>query len=575
MGIPPVTLDHCGADNPAGLSSEQVASLKAGGSPGAMRILYPYDGTVFPRGLTAPTLMWDGAAGEAVYVHLKSEKFEYHGCLRVNGAGQVELPQDVWNTAGQQAVGGGDGLSVELSTISGQSVTGPIKLRWVIAQATLKGSIYYNSYNTQLGGGFGNNGAILRIRPGKTAELFARQGTCSGCHSVSANGERMTTKQLGLGGLGGLGGLLGGGMAGGGIAGALGDGQIYALTPDTAPNPAPTRAAAATAFAGLTPDGKLYLSSAASLQAGPQLQGGLIPVPGESLLYETDTGNTVPNSGIPTTALMPTFSADGKLLVFSDGSQGGRALVVMDFDAQARKASNPRTVFSHDKLLGWPFILPDNRAVIFSITDRADFSGGGVGINPIAGRGPSSDLGLIDLVTKKPLLLARAMGFRTQADADANKTYLPFGEAELHQVYYPTVSPVSAGGYFWIFFDSVRHYGSKGLHRQLWGAAIAIPAVHELSTGSYDTDPSFPAFYLAGQELPVANHRAFTALDPCRRDGDKCETGVDCCGGFCTNGVCGRDTPRCSKTGEACKTKGDCCNPQDSCIGGFCDIVLQ
>jgi hypothetical protein len=579
-GIEPIAIDQCGANNPGGLSAAQMSALKAGGNTGSLRVLYPYDGTVFPRGLTAPTLMWEGA-GEAIYVHLKAGKFEYHGCLRANAAGQVELPQDVWNTAGQQTGGRNDPLSVELTTLNGQTATGPLKQRWVIAQATLKGSIYYNSYNTQLSGGFGNNGAILRIRPGQMAEVFARQGSCTGCHSVSANGERMTTKEFGVGAvegiIGDLGGLLGGlgGAAGGGIAGAIADGQIYALTPDTAPNSPPARAAPGTSFAGLTPDGKLYLSSAATLEVGPQLQGGVGAAIGDSLLYETDTGTIVQNTGIPTTAMMPTFSADGSLLTFSDAAQAGRAIVVMDFDQKNRKASNARTVLTDTRFLGWPFVLPDNRAVVFSVTDRRDFSGGGVAISPLAARGPFSDLGIVDLSTRKVMLLAKSIGFANEADADAQKTYLPFGAAELHQHYYPTVSPVSAGGYFWIFFDSVRHYGNKGLHRQLWGAAIAIASVTELSTGNYESDPSFPAFYLAGQELQVANHRAFTALDPCRKDGSKCETGIDCCGGFCTNGICGRDTQRCSQTNEVCKVKSDCCRAQDQCIGGFCGVVLE
>ena len=40
--------------------------LKAGGRSDGMRFLYPYAGTVFPRGLGAPLMMWDGAPGQAV-----------------------------------------------------------------------------------------------------------------------------------------------------------------------------------------------------------------------------------------------------------------------------------------------------------------------------------------------------------------------------------------------------------------------------------------------------------------------------------------------------------------------------
>jgi hypothetical protein len=217
--------------------------------------------------------------------------------------------------------------------------------------------------------------------------------------------------------------------------------------------------------------------------------------------------------------------------------------------------------------------LPDNRAVIFSVTSQGDFSGGGAGVNGITQQGPPSDLAMVDLKSGKLIWLAKAIGFQNEADLNSAKTYLPFGAAELHQHYYPTVSPVSAGGYFWVFFDSVRHYGNTGLHRQLWGTAIAIPSAAELDKG-YESDPSAPAFYLPGQELPVANHRAFTALDPCRADGDTCQSGVDCCTGFCSNGKCGKVDHRCSEHGEACKAKSDCCKPADQCVAGFCDIVL-
>jgi hypothetical protein len=120
------------------------------------------------------------------------------------------------------------------------------------------------------------------------------------------------------------------------------------------------------------------------------------------------------------------------------------------------------------------------------------------------------------------------MGYNTPADAAQNVTYMPFGMDDLHHAYYPTVSPVAAGGYFWVFFDSIRNYGNLGLQRQLWGAAIEISA-----DGSYDKDPSYLAFCLSGQEAGTGNHRAFAALDPCRKDCDACTSGIDCCGGFC------------------------------------------
>ncbi len=66
--------------------------------------------------------------------------------------------------------------------------------------------------------------------------------------------------------------------------------------------------------------------------------------------------------------------------------------------------------------------------------------------------------------------------------------------------YFPTVSPVAAGGYFWLFFDSMRNVGNLGLQRQLWGVAIDVLPPDEFA-GSYADDRSHPAFYLLGQEF--------------------------------------------------------------------------
>jgi len=127
-----------------------------------------------------------------------------------------------------------------------------------------------------------------------------------------------------------------------------------------------------------------------------------------------------------------------------------------------------------------------------------------------------------------------------------------------------------------VFFDSYRHYGNQGLQRQLWGAAVDVSA-----EGKYAADPSHPAFYLTGQEFGTGNHRAFTALDPCRKDGDACVTGIDCCGGFCTNGKCGvpppppPDKPRCAQTDESCANGTACCVETDHCIAGHCGTIIR
>ncbi len=558
----PIQIDECLPVNPAGIDSTAVQALEAGsGSAGSLRILNPYDGTVFPRGLIAPLLMWDGGSADLVYVHIKSSNFEYKGCFKPTGTNQLQLPQAIWDQAAAKTNGRSDPYSLQLTISSGGTATGPVSESVIIAQANLKGTIYYNSYSSALAGGSG--GAVLRMTPGKPAEAFLGQSGCTGCHSVSANGSRMVALPF------------------------LTGGATYALTPGGPTNPAPLAPTAPnTFFTGVYPDGSLYLSNAnfgniLTGITGPRAGGPGAVGPSSASLYVTDTGTVVPNSGIPPGVMTPMFSPDGTLLAFNDYAiNDGHGLAVMNFDKSSRTANGYKQVYQTPdttKFPGWPFFLPDNQALIFANGTASDFSGEAIGL---AGGGlatVSSDVYVVDVAGGTPSMLANAMGYRSEQDASSSTTYLPFGAEELHHNFYPTGSPVAAGGYFWVFFDSYRHYGNthdNGLIRQLWGAAVDISP-----NGTYSGDPSHPAFYLTGQEDVAGNHRAFTALDPCQQDGATCTTGIDCCGGFCTNGVCGKPPPAtgpvCANTDESCAGGTPCCIPTDRCISGFCGQILH
>jgi hypothetical protein len=181
----------------------------------------------------------------------------------------------------------------------------------------------------------------------------------------------------------------------------------------------------------------------------------------------------------------------------------------------------------------------------------------------------SSDLHIVDVDTGAVTVLAKAMGFATPGDFSRNVSYLPFGDNDTHHNYYPTISPVAAGGYFWIFFDSVRNYGNLGIGRQLWGTAIDIRP-----NGGYVTDPSHPPFYVEGQEFTTTNHRAFAALEVCRPNAEACSSGIDCCTGFCANDRCAPPpTTGCAQRDERCASTSDCCVSSDYCINGFCALV--
>lgn len=543
-----VQVDEC-TNNNAGISAADVTRLRAGGALGSARLLYPYAGTVFPRNMLSPELMWDGANGTVAMIHMHVQFYDYYGCVRIDNRGRVTIPQDAWNTAGDQTVGPTTPFTIELTLLDGSNVIGPISTNIVIAQATIKGSIFYNSYVSPDQTTRGNSGRVYRIPPGGSAVVFLGGGSqaCTGCHSLSANGTRLSSS----------------------IVQPV-EASTYPITPTTTANPTPVASYPEGAFAALYPDGSLILSTGAR-NGGPMIQGGLGSANADATLRVTDTGQVVPNTGIPSAALMPTFSPDGTLLAFNDFGMGnGRTLAIMDFDAASRTASNRRTIHTDTThQVGWPFFLPDNRAVVFTRTSSPTHSGGGALVDPDARQQPAeidSDLYIADIAAGRTIMLAKAMGY----DQEGGTPYVPFGEQDLHRHYYPTVSPVAAGGYFWVFFDTIRNYGNQGRIRQLWGAAVTIAS----DEFSYEEDPSHPPFYVTGQVFGTGNHRAFTALDPCRGDGESCESGIDCCSGFCTNGVC--DLPeRCSMVDEACTTDADCCDSTTSCIPpGYCGVIL-
>jgi hypothetical protein len=304
--------------------------------------------------------------------------------------------------------------------------------------------------------------------------------------------------------------------------------------------------------------------------------------PATTKLLDTATGAEIPMTGWTVQyAKMPSFSPDGSVVAFNwHEDSDGHSLAVADFDQATNTASNIRVVYKHDTLYpGWPFITPDNKEIIFVLGNTPDYVSSYPGRVPLA----SSDLYIVDIATSNARPLNQANGY-----GSSGATYLPQPGRDEHLQFFPTISPVASGGYFWLFFTSRRTYGNRITQiaddaptKKIWVSAIAIDPA-----GSAIQDPSAPAFYLPGQEAASGNIRAFAALEPCRVDGADCETGIDCCGGKCSNGKCGDappvqicnepPPPPCSQIEERCNTADDCCPdpPKDiQCINGYCSVV--
>jgi hypothetical protein len=562
------------SDNPGNVDGATQAALKKGGSADPkFTWLYPYDATVFPRGLLPPLLQFAGAPATAFYVRVTSKALTYEGFYAGSSPSRVAWTPQLWRAITLTAMAS-DPVKVEVTKASGTgaslSVTGPVTETWTIAQGSLKGIVYYNTYDSPLAEGNkdagpadNDHGAVMRIRPSASApEVFiggAAHGSCTVCHTVSANGQTMSAS-----------------------AGHQYD-AIYGIDADASTPTAPTakKPDNAYSFGALTPDGKYLLSCGATgldaggPEAGPPAEYGpnVVSMTHEqnSVLYETATGNVVASAimgGQVQKALMPAFSPDGTKVAFLHFEKTqGTGLSVMDFDQATQSFSNLALVVSDPSVtFSWPSFLPDAKKFVYQVGDRNDYA---------TWRGGSGELLIADIATKSATKLKVLDGTMD------GKSYLQ-SPGEIFLNYQPTVLPVASGGYYWVVFTSRRRYGNvitepdpeEGVRKKLWIAAIDIGSAP-------DVDPSHPAFYLPGQELESGNLRAFWALEPCRQTGTSCESGSDCCTGFCRqvggdggagSFQCVPPVPTCAHEDEKCTSGSDCCDQQQGfmCINQRC-----
>ena len=523
---------HAG-DSKGNVTDADKETLK--GPPGATdaswQFLYPYEGTVFPRGVLAPEVHLSSGSnqGTVYYLHIVSPSFEYDGFFEASAAQtQLQMNQQAWDALTYAA--GGQTVQVHVSKLVNGVKYGPIFRNWVLAPGNLHGTVYYNTYDSQLAG---QTGAIMRIK-GNSATPEVLLGNCTVCHSVSSDGSTGAAGEHG--GLGGIFDLSGGGI------------NPPAVYNDTT----------LTSFAALYPDGSVFVVNATP-------NSGALPGtwgPYASSL-RTKNGTVINASGIEGYyALTPVFSHDGKKLAFTDrgANDPSTLLSLLDYDEATQKFSNYKVlaVPPADRHYSWPAFLPDSKTVIFQ---------NGTGTDLMTWSGNTGKLFAADVATG-------AIWPLHQLNGDG---YMPAGARDENLNFEPTTSPIASGGYFWVMFTSRRTWGnrlngSSDQTKRLWVAAYDINKPAGL-------DGSHPAFYVQGQELNSGNSRGFWALDPCKGDGESCASGDECCNGFC-NPVgdppvfeCGPPDGECSSEFETCETAADCCDPTHLCINDKCTLA--
>jgi hypothetical protein len=298
--------------NAGSLTPQQQTQLRAGaagGDPGTFAWLYPYDKTVFPRGLVSPSLQFDGGPIDAAYVHVSFPGFDYQGFFGASDPARIQVPQDVW-TALTSSAQGTDDVKVEVTKLRDGVVTGPITRSWTIASGSVRGSIYYDAHHN-------STGSVMRLRPGESSsQVLVPDGTCT---AVSGDGSTLIA--------------------------TFGDGfHSYDLR-------------AAAMLMAATNDGN---PNCGSLSAMGDLAMFFL-APAASALRDAKTGANLPANGWTESATGGAFAPDGTRIAFSkEGS-----INLMDFSLATNTFSNPRLLGVAGDAVGSVAFMPDSRSVLY------------------------------------------------------------------------------------------------------------------------------------------------------------------------------------------------------------------
>jgi hypothetical protein len=488
---------------------------------------YPYDATVFPRGVGEAPLMWlNGGATDDYYVHLTSATFELESYATAPTS-RYDFDAATW----QQFLGSTSGAAeLKVSRYDGQTGTIISDLKWTVGPASMRGTIYYWAINT---------GRVMRIQAlaSQPDDFLGASVTCPSCHTVSANGQQLVMNE-----------------------GTWPQETSFNYDLQSSANTysgysSNNNGASEWALAGVSADGTVIVENFSPLRGNIGQQTGA---------FDAASGMALSSTGLEGKQLcMPAFAPDDKLIAYTDCTT--HDLRAYDWDAKNKVASGDRLIMSAGgdpttNYVSFPTVSPDHQWIVYQRSST------------FGSLGNASDLYVASVANP---------GTEVALDALNGKIY-PFaaGDRDRHLDYEPTFAPVAAGGYFWIVFHSRRTWGNA-----LTGAAYVQEGqgTKQLWVAAFDqapkpsTDPTHSAFYLPGQDSTTLNMRGYWALAPCKGNGQGCQSGVDCCGGFCGPApdgglVCSSTSNGCAQDGDKCMMASDCCGASKGtqCINGVC-----
>jgi len=632
-----VGVDEKGTTNPPpGAAAFTDFPAETGATPADtnLELLYPYTDTMFPLGLQPPLVQWRNAGAVAtggVVVTLQYPPtgvalFRVSQLVSESTTAPVPLrgaqprhaiPTAVWQafeqTIHRNRASYGDAGRISVRRRVGATTYAAKAVDVRFAPGQLKGRVYYNSYGTALvsnysgakqstGGAFtgGNFGAATLVIPAgasapTVAAGFNGASGCYVCHSANPNGTTLITADSGH------------------------KAARYTL-PGSPPNGATSYGTNKLLFPAINPASTRLFSNSNAIEGDSS-----------SRLYGIDGVAVASNVSAGLQAGMPSFSADGSQVTFvhrggtvptplasASTAADGKSIAIMSFDGNATFSSFTKLATPAAGLAAWPAFLPTGQnGIVYQVETRTSPNGGyGYTRHDCECSTYSGALGELWWVNSTGVAtatrLGRANGYTTAGTnalpatpttghAVLGGTAGPAGAAFIEQSYNyePTVLPQLIGGYSWVIFTSRRQYGNVATinpyasdprfddisidptPKKLWVAAVS-------GAPTPGTDPSYPAFYMPGQELIAGNSKGVFALDACRpasavlSSANVCDTDLDCCGAPAT-AACVLDPPplasppskhcvnlaagTCRNVGESCTSTSNCCN---AAAGGVC-----
>lgn len=590
-------------------------------------IVYPYDTTMFPLGLSAPLLMWKRAnnnAAKAVRVTLRfpatgTATFRWSAVI-AEGSQRYQIPQTSW-TAFEQTAKGSTG-AIELTRIdSTNKLQATVTTKVDLATANLRGRIYYTNY--------GSTADVKTVLPyGSAAPTSAftppLANNCGVCHSVSAAGNKFVTSSHGSAAVNGYNTF--------GISNVNTDGTLTKLHA----GPAGTGDSRGLSYAAITRTGTFVLlgknwwgnvnggsNATTPGSAGPAFQIFQLPTaPGAATDVSNSgfggTGNAWGLGGAsPIQMYAPVFSPDNTRLAYVNADTTADAtgltaasrqgITYMQFDEATKKFHTRKRVVATtntgapaNAYVRWPAWEVDSRSIIFQSSPKTTDDGfdwyagmlpsGCCGRNKVAGELWSIDTGTIGGSATSPVALAKInQGLGSSS---------VWGTNDSNRSYQPTMLGTTVGGKRWAVFTSVRAYGNlintgtgalSGMTNKLWVAAIddAISAA---------TDRSHAPFFLPNQDVSASavNERGYWSLDACKPAdvaASTCASSEECCGydaatPSSSTAQCLVDQPltspatfhcksqstsTCSALAASCSSDTSCCGfPTNRCVSGSC-----